>query len=250
MFKFITLTLLVVLLSSCASHLGYISSNTAISNGNFKVVGFAVGTASSKKILGLGGVRNENLVLNAKRNLYAHYPLNQGEVLSNITVDFINKQYLLFSEEKIVVSAEIISFINTEPLQRDSINYVLSSDIKFEKRGYYLNEKIYIKEGKLYNMYKISKFLKNKVEIVSQEDAKIKKVVEFSKLFKVAKSNLGIKYKVGDSVSFVKENVVGPNEIAGGEIKVVGIKNTYIIEYEAIGDIHNREIDESQIIKY
>ena len=240
----------IILFSSCASHFGNITSSTVINDGNFKVVGFAIGTASTNKVFGLGGTKRENLVLDAKRNLYKHYPLKNGEVLSNLTLDFVNKRYPFFSQVKVTVSGEIISFNNSQISSNYSINSVLSSDIKFENRGYYLNEEVYVENGLLYEMYKISKISTYEIEVISKKNNE-KKVVTYQKLFKVEKDNFNKNslFKVGANISYTLEDSDQIEIISKGKIKVIGVNKKYIVEYESSGNMFNVIIDESQIEK-
>lgn len=240
----------IILFSSCASHFGNITSSTVISDGNFKVVGFAIGTASTKKVFGLGGTKRENLVLDAKRNLYKHYPLKNGEALSNLTLDFVKKRYPFFSQVKVTVSGEIITFTNSKISSNDSINSILSSDIKFENHGYYLNEEIYVKNGTLYEKFKISKILPYKAEIISKKNNE-KKIITYQKLFKVEKDNFNKNslFKVGANISYILDDSDQNEIIIKGKIKVIGVNKKYIVECESSGNMFNVIIDESQIEK-
>ncbi|HEX8547017.1 MAG TPA: DUF6567 family protein, partial [Cytophagaceae bacterium] len=67
--KNILLASVCISLSSCAYHIGNMSSSTSITNGRFKVLGYAVGTSEVNKFLGFGGLNKGGLVLEAKKDL-------------------------------------------------------------------------------------------------------------------------------------------------------------------------------------
>ena len=97
-------------LSSCANHSGMMTGNAHLKDKNFKVVGLAYGSDYTTKVLGIGGLNKDALVLNAKKNLYSNFPLKEGQALANVTVDF-KKEWLIFvMKTKVIVSAEIVDF--------------------------------------------------------------------------------------------------------------------------------------------
>lgn len=99
-----------VSLSSCSFHYGTSSAGSAmITNENFKI-DFAYGSTKSTKIFGIGAFNREGLVLDAKKNLYKNYPLQPGQALGNMTVDFKTTFVLFVSTTKVTISAELINF--------------------------------------------------------------------------------------------------------------------------------------------
>jgi hypothetical protein len=109
-FCFLPMTLLVLFLSSCAIHTGTFESGIAISNNEFRVAGMAEGHASTFYFLGLGGLSKSALVMEAKRDLYAKYPLAKGMVLSNVTVDFKRSFFFVVYTNQVTITADIIDF--------------------------------------------------------------------------------------------------------------------------------------------
>lgn len=108
--KNIFLATIFISLSSCAYHVGTMSSSAAVSNGHFKVLGYAVGTSEVNKFLGFGGLNKDGLVLEAKKDLYQKYPLDSGQVFGNITVDFKTSVGFPFSKTQVFVGADVIDF--------------------------------------------------------------------------------------------------------------------------------------------
>lgn len=108
--RLLLLLLFIITINSCAFHSGVMSGSAALSNANFKVVDYAIGTAQTTHVLGIGGIGTEALVLEAKRNLYRNHPLSSGQALGNVSVDFKRSFYFVASTLKVVVSADIIDF--------------------------------------------------------------------------------------------------------------------------------------------
>jgi len=110
-FSTIFLISLTLCLSSCTIHSGIIGGGTgAITNGEFKSIDYAQGTASTTNILGIGGNSKEGLALEAKRNLYRNYDFSPYQVIGQTTVDYKTTIYPFVSVTKATISAEIIDF--------------------------------------------------------------------------------------------------------------------------------------------
>jgi hypothetical protein len=54
------------------------SSNAVFADGNSRIMNIATGTAETMQVFGIGGLKREALVLDAKKNLYTNYPLSDG----------------------------------------------------------------------------------------------------------------------------------------------------------------------------
>lgn len=109
-FKAGSLLILLVFLSSCAFHSGLMTGNASLSDPEFSIVDFAIGSSETVKVFGIGGLNADAVVLEAKRNLYENYPLEKGQALANVTVDFKREYYLIVSKLKVIISAEIVDF--------------------------------------------------------------------------------------------------------------------------------------------
>lgn len=244
----IAIGVIAVSLTSCAYHIGTMSGNAQITNEHFQVVDFAMGTATSNKILGLGGTRRETLVLDAKRDLYAHYLLDKGQALANVTVDFCNKYYIVFSKERVTVSAEIVDFRAGTDSVHKPIYPILSDNKKYTNKGFYLNEEVYVKTGSIYKKYKIEKLLKNRVLIVGEEGEKTE--ARYVKLFKLlqGEENKTPLYTEGEPVLFYKETNNVWRETMGNII-CVGDKGNYIVKYEEMGREYELILDEKKLFK-
>jgi hypothetical protein len=112
---------LCLLLSSCASHFGMISSSPL--NRNVVYEDIAYGVAQSGRCLGMGGLSQDALVLEAKRELMKNRPLKQDEQYQNFTVDFKRSFWPFFAQTKVTVSADVIKFTEDKNSEPYSENY-------------------------------------------------------------------------------------------------------------------------------
>ncbi|SKC46664.1 DUF6567 family protein [Ohtaekwangia koreensis] len=103
-----------VLLSSCAAHVGTLTSNVSLNQANFRVVSTATGSAQTKLVLGFGGLKKEALVAEAKKDLIAKANLTPTQVLANISVDYKTSIYPGFIPavviNKVILTADVIEF--------------------------------------------------------------------------------------------------------------------------------------------
>lgn len=235
---------LTTMISSCAFHSGVMTGNAALSDANFFTVGYAMGTSEITKVLGMGGVATDALVLEAKRNLYKNHPLTKGQALANVSVDFKRTIFPFVSKLKVLISADIIDFndgaktvVNLEdfPLGVDSLK---ESETKMNDEIVYfiLDDKVMI--GKVLDY----KGMKAKVLTYSHlGHLKVKKIV-LTKLFFQNETTkpYRINYKVGQEISY-KDYVVD-KQGAGSEVKrfgtIVGMGHSaVVVEYSVEGEM-------------
>jgi hypothetical protein len=110
--KFMLLSVLTLLISSCAFHKGYISDSSYLGSNNFTYVKTNVeGKASTIRLLGIGGFSKQTLVNDARKDLLTKNPLQDGQALVNITVSWkITFVLPLYMGENCTVSASIVQF--------------------------------------------------------------------------------------------------------------------------------------------
>jgi len=106
------LLLLSIMFSSCASfHSGYLTGVAPPIENNFKYAGNVMGKAQATYILGIGGLLREGLVREAKNNLIANNPIQDGQTLVNFTVDKETSYYLgIVWTNRVIVSADILQY--------------------------------------------------------------------------------------------------------------------------------------------
>ena len=110
--KSMTLLFITMLISSCASFYGSGMTGSAnLSSNNFKYVETGViGKSSVTRILGIGGLNKNALVAEAKSQILKKTPLQDGQALANISVDFKYSYIFIASTTTCTVSADIVAF--------------------------------------------------------------------------------------------------------------------------------------------
>lgn len=105
-FIFLSLTLLA---SSCAFHSGMIT-NSRLSNPRltYDYKDVAVGYSKANYFLGLGGMKKDAMLNDAKRNMYLSYPLKPNQVFDNITLDRKSTYVFPFAKTEIILVADVI----------------------------------------------------------------------------------------------------------------------------------------------
>jgi hypothetical protein len=102
--KIISTLIILLLFSACSFHTGNISSGAHI---DCPMIYIATGTASTTKILGIGGSSKDALIVEAKNDLYRKFPYKKGIKLSNFSVDYKNSYFLFVATTKVTVSADV-----------------------------------------------------------------------------------------------------------------------------------------------
>jgi hypothetical protein len=110
--------------NSCAYHSGVITSSASLTNANFQVVELAIGKAQTTHVFGIGGLKSDAIVFEAKQDLLRKYPLKRGQVLANISVDFKRSFYLIVMFTEATITADIVDFSTpSKELEFDQIYY-------------------------------------------------------------------------------------------------------------------------------
>lgn len=110
------ITLLVSLLlslSGCGAALsGYMNNSAALSANNYTYVQQDLqGTAQATYVLGIGGMNREGIVAEAKKNMLENATLQDGQALTNTTVNFKYSSFLgIVSTTKCIVTADLVQF--------------------------------------------------------------------------------------------------------------------------------------------
>ena len=184
---------------SCATHNGTISSSSI--NQNVKYLDIAYGVTQINKYFGLGGLSQDAMVLEAKRELIKNRPLRQNETYSNFTLDFKNTYILFYCQTKVTMSADVIRFSN------DTVSEPYSQHYKTVlNRNGYSNELFNIGDSIIdlnYNKGVILSFVNNKKVRISYKTTKDKfrtTKVLLKDIYVTNKSYKG--YNVGDSYNY------------------------------------------------
>ncbi len=258
--RFITFFSITALLSSCfAYHTGTYSSSP-IENPNATLLRTATGTATVTRVFFFGGTKRTALILEAKQDLHAHYPLKQGQVLSNVIVDIQHTFYFgVVDKTTVTVSGEIVDLnpqpnIGIEeknktriseqqylpvPEEKPSTNSKLSSVLNFHKgenvllahNQQFLKGLITDKESDNYTVKMIT--LDNKV---------VTKTVTADQLF-TADNTPASPLQIGQKIQFKKGN--GKQK----EGRIVGIgQKAYLVELSNTSETIWEVVDAGDII--
>lgn len=93
-------------------HGGYVSNSAALGTNNFAYVKRSVqGVAQATYIIGIGGLKREALVEEARKDLMESFQLQDNQALVNITVSYKTTFVLpFFWSNKCTVSASVVQF--------------------------------------------------------------------------------------------------------------------------------------------
>ena len=207
----------IIVLASCATHYGSISSD--IPEGNYIYQDVAHGISQTSNFLGIGGTSKDGLILEAKNDMMKNRPLSAGESYINYTLDIKETIYPFYSTKKVTLSADVIKF-SGENSERYSDNYrnkVFGKEIK--------NELFSVGDTVIYNKHakgRIIAFETNeKVRIqVSGENFKTKRL-SVNDIFTTKKDFH--EFSVGDHYNFMH----GEEQI-DGKIIALGLKKLII----------------------
>ncbi|GEM_PF-184268 len=140
------------LLSSCAFHSGMISSSQLSSKTFYQYEGISVGYAKATYFLGIGGLRKDALLNDAKRNLYLSYPLKPNQVFDNLTLDTKSTYILPFSKVEMILVADVVELDSGHQISmRDGYRKVLTQSATSSKDYLFNYEPVLLLEnGKAY----------------------------------------------------------------------------------------------------
>lgn len=110
-FRLLIIVIGVLSFSSCAVHSGYMNNSAALSQANFDYTQTSIsGTASTLKVLGIGGLERSAIVEEAKKDMLKKHPLKSNQALANVTVNWKNGFYFIVLTNECTVTADIVEF--------------------------------------------------------------------------------------------------------------------------------------------
>lgn len=224
------LLVLPLLFTSCAVHLGMITpTSTNLRDKQVEYSDIAVGYSKVFYVFNFGGFGKDALVNEAKRNLYLSYPLQAGQSLENLTLDFKVARIFFYTKMEAIVIADVLQG-DTSIKITYSKNYknFLNANNLLAFNNFSLNESVYcMNRGPMYS--KIIKVGKRRATVfyINKRGAIKIKNVWYSGLYKMNNDlplELTNGFKVGDNVIFTDLN----RTIAygGAEGKIIGINST------------------------
>lgn len=102
-----------IMFSSCASALtGSMTNSAALSSNNFTYLKRDIqGKSQATYVLGIGGMKREAIVKEAKANMLQNFALRDNQTLANVIVDFKYSTFLgIVATTKCYVTADIVEF--------------------------------------------------------------------------------------------------------------------------------------------
>jgi hypothetical protein len=218
-----------LLLSSCvATHLGTISSTTVDKPVSY--VDVAYGVAQTNKYFALGGLSQDALVLEAKRELYRNRPLKPNEAYINFTVDFKNTWvfFPVYTQTKVTLSADIINFNPDNPTQVFTDAYSKKISNPWPANPLFsVGDSVLIPRRKEGVVLAFTDATKVRVLYLTKNDKLRTLTMSVNKLFTRSKSYKG--FTVGDSYFFSKK-YKGTEEAANARIIGIGLNHLLVKE--------------------
>jgi hypothetical protein len=175
--KYFLLLFVIPFFSSCAFHSGVFLSSASITNGNFQVVKTVQGTAKTTHVLGIGGLKKDAIVFEAKKDLLRKYPLEKGQVLANVSVDFKRTYVFIVATTRATLTADVVEFVFPDPDKKfDEIHYQNLFEANEELANFHVTDSVFVfahpKDVKYNGKPKRARILgfnKDKVRVIYRE---------------------------------------------------------------------------------
>jgi hypothetical protein len=218
-----------LMLSSCvATHLGNLSSSALDKPVSY--VDVAYGVAQTNKYFALGGLSQDALVLEAKRELYRNRPLQANEAYMNFTVDFKNTWvfFPVYTQTKVTLSADVINFNPDNPADVFTDEYAKKLSSPFPANPLFsVGDSVIAPRRKEGVVLAFTDATKVRVLYLTKNNKLRTHTVSVNKLFTRSKSYKG--FTVGDSYFFSKK-YKGTEEAANARIIGIGLKHLLVKE--------------------
>ncbi len=109
--RFLMLSILGFMVTSCAMHTGYMNNSASLAEANFSYAEQSIsGFSETYHVFGIGGLEKEALVEEAKKDMLKNHPLQANQALANVTVNWKNSFYIIIMMSKCTVTADIVEF--------------------------------------------------------------------------------------------------------------------------------------------
>jgi hypothetical protein len=231
--KHFLLVFIAASLFSCSYHTGSLTTQNPYLDKNFEFVDMAVGYSKASYFLGIGGLKKDALVNDAKRNLYMSYPLLPNQTFQNLTLDFKTTYIWPYKKNEAFIVADVVEYdtsinISFNPQYK---SFIKQKDLDTLK-GFQLYEDIYVYQDFYAAPGKIIKFKKNKAETfcidskgnIQFDNSKFDNIFKKENFEIISKGHI---LKIGDKVSFTS-NAPG-SETYYGEGKILGLNERYAL---------------------
>jgi hypothetical protein len=217
------------ILSSCVAYqTGNLNSTSAGSKFIYEDV--AIGTAKADRFLGLGGMRKDALVAEAKRQLMTARPLNQGEEYINFTVDFKHSYFYFMDRSKVTITADVIRHTDIEPKDRYTPLYLNKMfQVNMEDNLFKIGDWVTTNKLLKGQILSISKEGKAVVSLKNKKQEIITRTVNLYQIYNMVREYKGLK---------PQQNYQIPNSDMKEYCKIIGLGKTKILLQNPDGSFH------------
>ncbi len=218
-------------LNSCAVHHGMISSSSV--DGNFVYEDIAYGVAQTKLVLGFGGLSQDALVLEAKRELMKNRPLKANEEYLNFTVDFKRSFWPFISKNKVTMSADVIRHTDDSNAEPYSENYLSKlSRLNLSNELFHVGDSVLFKKDKKGVIISMLNKDKVRIQYTTKKDKIRTKSLSIYDIYTINKSYKN--YTIDGHYSFPVRRKGGENVETGGVIIGIGLKSLLVKDIENV----------------
>jgi hypothetical protein len=220
--KLIPFFAMAMMASSCASHLGNISTGTL--NGNVVYNDVAVGVAQTAHVMGIGGLSQDALVFEAKRDLMTNKPLTQGEQFTNFTVDFKHTYWLLYAKTKVTLTADVVT---VDPSVAGAVytdNYLKAIAPKGLANGFLeVGDSVILKSGRKAQIVQFENEKLARIRYKSESGAFKTRKMPLKELFAISKERNGLKVGGFYESSEIAAKLITPSERMPDVVIIAGL---------------------------
>lgn len=213
-----------LIFTSCATHFGMLSTST--NNRPVVYEDIAIGVAQSNQFLGMGGLSQDALVFEAKRELIRNRPLRTNEEFANFSVDFKRTFLIINLRTKVTVTADVVSFEKDSGSDIYSENYTRKlSSIALSNELFAIGDSVLFKKDKKGVIISAINDHMVRIQFTTGRNKIRTKNVNINELFTTSKSYRG--FNVGERVNFATLNE-GKWRQKGGTIIGLGTKSVKV----------------------
>lgn len=242
-------------LSSCAFHSGMMTGNANLSGDNFEILSIESGTSKTTHVFGIGGLKHQALVFEAKKNMYRSSSLKKGQAYANVSVDFKRSTYFFVNTTIVTVTADLVQFgSDPDTTLQQGFNQFLNpkNSTSIHMTGDYINSG-YFQSDQIAYIYKSKSFIPVRViNGIENPDGKYnvtylppstknERFIERSDLYFIEEptSFPNHDYHIGDQVQFLNSN----NILQNGIISAIGTDNAIVKSGSSIYTIDIFKLD-------
>jgi len=229
--RFTFALLAICFLASCASHYGSIGSSSNLRNVKYEDI--ACGVTQTSTLFGIGGLSQDAMVMEAKRNLYQNRPLKAKEEYANFTLDFKNTYFPFYSQTKLTVSADVIKFMDDSVSEPYSDNYKKKIANKTLSTNLFaIGDSIFDKQKKEATIISVENEDHVRILYKTKKNKYKTRRVSINNIYSTRKTYNDL--KIGARFVFDKELASFDTEKSSGRILAFGVKEIMLYSRQSI----------------